>query len=272
MVLVNGVATDRLAVDDRGLHYGDGLFETLAILDGHAPLWSRHMARLHRGCRALGIVTPDTDALHDEVFHLCAGRPRAVLKLLITRGSGRRGYRPPEPAVPTRILMLGDWPAHPPAWHDEGVDVRTCDMRLSRNPVLAGHKHLNRLEQVLARAEWGDEFQEGLMLDIDGWVVEGTMSNLFVVKDGTLLTPPIEQCGVAGIMRGLVMETAQAIGIPCEERNLRREDLDRTEGMFLSNTLIGLWPLRSLDGRPTPRHGCVPVLRSAIHERHGVPQ
>lgn len=256
-ILVNGqpVAVVNLPISplDRGLHYGDGLFETLAVRSGRPCLWERHMARLARGCAALRISMPASAMLREEAAQLCAGVDRAVLKIVITRGAGGRGYRPqdrPEDGPATRVMALYPWPEYPNRFWKEGVRVRICRMRLGRNPQLAGLKHLNRLEQVLARAEWQDpEIAEGLMLDQEGYLVEGTQTNVFMVREGALLTPELSQCGVAGIMRGLVMERTRNLVLDCQERRLTLEDVWQVHELFVCNSIIGLWPVADVEGR-----------------------
>jgi len=266
MILVNGQPADHLPVTDRGLAYGDGLFETLAVRKGVALFWDRHMARLSEGCARLGLPMPDTGLLAREAHTILASGDQGALKLILTRGSGPRGYRAAPNPQCTRILM-GLEDARPPAdWQMQGVDVRICRTRLARNPALAGMKHLNRLEQVLARAEWQDEFQEGIMLDTEGHVVEGTMSNLFMIRDGQLATPLLDQCGVAGITRARVMEAARGLGIPVRECLLREAALHAAQGLFLTNTLIGLCPVRSLAGQPLPVPDRVRDLQQALAE------
>ncbi len=244
-MLIDGKDSDLIAADDRGLLYGDGLFETLAVHNGEPRLWPQHMARLTQGCARLGITPPAADLLHDEARSLCAGSGRAVLKIIVTRGSGGRGYRPPSPALPRRILSLHPWPDYPEHWSRQGINVRLCDTPLGASPRLAGLKHLNRLEQVLARAEWDDpEIAEGLMLDTAGGLVEGTMSNLFLVRDGRLRTPALERCGVAGVMRARVLELAAQGGIACEVSELGLADLQAADEVFVCNSVIGIWPVR----------------------------
>ncbi len=244
--LVNGAAGESLSLHDRGLHYGDGLFETIAVVNGAMPLWSRHMDRLQRDARRLGMSPPETSLLRDEAARLCAGARRAVLKIILTRGAGR-GYRFSPAMPPTRILYRYPWPDYPSCHAEYGVRARVCELRLGRNPRLAGIKHLNRLEQVLARSEWEDEnIAEGLLLDELGHVVEGTQSNLFVVRDGRLLTPALSYCGVAGVMRGLIMDEAPRLGIFCEEATLRLGDVLEADEVFFCNSLIGIWPVRAL--------------------------
>jgi len=247
-VLINGKPGDCVAATDRGLLYGDGLFETLAVVGGRPCLWPRHLERLELGCARLGISAPERACLARETARVIGGNQRGVLKIVVTRGSGGRGYRR-EPAAPSRrILQFFPPPDYPVAWSQTGVAIRFCATPLSANPVLAGIKHLNRLEQVLARAEWqASEIAEGLMADEQGRVVEGTMSNLFVVSSGELWTPPVDRSGVAGVMRALVLDIALRQGIPARVREIRRPDLERADALFLTNSLIGIWPVRKLE-------------------------
>lgn len=265
-VLVNGEPGDRVSVLDRGFQYGDGLFETIAVRSGEPERWERHMARLRLGCERLGIPFPDERLLRDEASRLCAGTARAVLKLVVTRGPSGRGYAPPTAPSPTRALMLSQPPLYPTAHSDQGVVVRVCAQRLSSSPRLAGIKHLNRLEQVLARAEWGDEYAEGLMLNARDEVVDGTMSNLFAVLDDVLVTPEIVDAGVAGIMRDIVLERAGALGIPCRVRPLPLAEARRARELFLTNSLIGIWPVRRLEALELRAGPVTRALQSAIGE------
>lgn len=246
-ILVNGKATDSLSALDRGLQYGDGLFETLRVSGGTPRHWERHMARLTRGCRRLGMPSPPVEQLAAEARQVCEGGQGGVLKIIVTRGGAGRGYRPPEAPTPSRIVARLPAPGYPASFGQDGVAVRVCDTRLGMNPALAGLKHLNRLEQVLARAEWqAPDIAEGLMCDTQGRVVEGTMSNVFAVRDGHLLTPELSQCGVAGITREVVLELAARLAIPARECSLEIEDLMQSQEMFLTNSLIGIWPVRRL--------------------------
>ncbi len=250
-VLVNGVATQTVGFSDRGLHYGDGLFETLALEAGQPLCWEQHMARLADGCQRLGLLPPSLALLREESLRVSAGLETGVLKLIVTRGSGGRGYRPPADAQPVRIVMAYPWPSYPAENSEVGVRVRICHTRLGRNPALAGIKHLNRLEQVLARNEWDDpSIAEGLMLDEAGQVLEGTMSNLFVVSRERLFTASLETAGVAGVMRRIIMESAPALGYRVTECTLSPEDLSTADELFLCNSLIGIWPVRELAGMP----------------------
>ena len=208
------------------------------------------MRRLRLGCERLRIPCPDTDQLLEEVSREIGSADRAVIKIIVTRGVGGRGYRPPETARPNRIVFRFPWPEFPQDAWNLGVQVRVCSTRLGINPALAGLKTLNRLEQVLARSEWGkSSIAEGLMLDPDGHVIEGTMSNLFVLRDESLITPDLSRCGTAGVMRELIIDTARARDLPVIVAEIDPAELLSADGLFLSNSLIGIWPISILSGR-----------------------
>ena len=243
-VLVNGASPGAIATTDRGLLYGDGLFETIACVENKPQLWQAHMQRLQAGCDRLGIGPIDTDLLREECMGLLEGVPRGILKVIITRGTGGRGYRSPENVTPTRIVQLHDWPDYPEFTYTEGISTIICKTRLGHNPSLAGMKHLNRLEQVMARREWNDEvIREGLMLDNNGHLIEGTMSNVFLVQEGGLLTPDLTQCGVAGIMRAHIMGLAVQENMATDVRAITVAELQQADEVFVCNSLIGIWPV-----------------------------
>jgi 4-amino-4-deoxychorismate lyase len=251
--LVNGEPSAQVPISDRGFQYGDGVFTTLRVCRSVPLFLDAHLSRLERDSARLRLPFPGREALIRETKLLCEERPEAVLKIQLTRGSGGRGYLPPESATGTRVLGSHPLPEYPPELQERGVEIRLCGIRLGINPSLAGLKHLNRLEQVLARAEWppGD-IREGLMLDAEGQVVEGTMSNLFLAKDGRLTTPRLDRCGVAGVMRGQVMAGLAQQGHPVEERRISLEDVRAADELFLTNSVIGLWPVRRFDGQDCP--------------------
>ncbi len=250
--LVNGVPAEVVCVNDRGLQYGDGLFETIAVRDGRPCRLDRHLSRLRDGSGRLGIAAPE-DELWSREIAAVAGAGDAVVKLVLTRGASERGYRPLPGGEPTRICRRFDWPRYERDWHAIGVRIRWCVTRLALQPALAGCKHLNRLEQVLARAEWNDaSVAEGLMLDMEGTVVSGTQSNLFLVQDGELLTAPIDRCGVRGVTRGAVLEQAGCEGVRVHERRLTPADLLAADEVFLTSTVIGAWPVVALQDRCWP--------------------
>lgn len=248
--LINGRPAVLLPVEDRGLAYGDGLFETLAVRAGRVRFLDRHLGRLEAGAGRLGFPVPDLPAIRSELLGLAAGQPRALLKLILTRGTGPRGYAPPAPAEPRRVIALYRSPVPAARPYRDGVRLRYCDTRIGHSPALAGMKTLNRLEQVLARAEWSDAtVAEGLMRDPDGHVVCGTMSNLFIVRAGVLCTPAVDRCGVAGVMRATVLAAAAVLALPVQEGCLRPEEVAEASEVFVTNSQIGLWPVAAIDGQ-----------------------
>jgi len=261
-VLVNGAVDDRIAVGDRGFQYGDGIFTTLRVERGVALFLAEHLERLQRDALRLGLPVPDRDLVASEVQRLARNAPQAIIKVILTRGAGGRGYRVPQDVKATRVVGVHPMPEHPSELCAEGVRVRVCRLRLGLQPALAGVKHLNRLEQVLARAEWRDEdVREGLLLDTEDQVVEGVMSNLFLVEGERLRTPLLDRCGVAGVMRGVVMRLASEAGLRVEEARITLADVDQAEELFLTNSVIGLWPVHQLEDR---RYGVGRVTRQLI--------
>lgn len=242
---VDGQPADALSLKDRGLAYGDGLFETIAVHGGQPILLDRHLTRLAEGCSRLAIAA-DIDRVRTELRAYAAAMGEGVLKLILTRGDGLRGYAP-DPAAQGRRILQGNPPAAYPAVHGEqGVRLFPCVTRLSNQPLLAGLKHLNRLEQVLARAEWRDgEHAEGLMLDQAGRVIEGVFSNLFLVRDGVLITPDLKRCGVAGVMRAELLFQAESLAIPTQITDISLEQLQWADEVFICNSVYGVWPVRA---------------------------
>ncbi len=250
-VLINGLKTNQIESNDRGLLYGDGLFETIQVLDGKLIFWDQHLARLLNGCDRLKIHRPDVNVLFTEARTLCDGVEKGVLKLIYTRGCGGRGYRFTEKIEPTRILQRHSWPEHPEHYKTAGVRIRLCETRLGHNTILAGLKHLNRLEQVLGRSEWQDDVDivEGLMADEQGNIIEGTMSNIFYVSDKTLITPDLSQCGIKGIIRELVIEYANVNNLQIVVKNVSLEELQNADEIFITNSIMGLWPVNAFNDR-----------------------
>lgn len=242
MILVNGTPQTHIEISNRGLQYGDGLFETITVDNGNAVFLSQHLARLNTACQRLAIPAPAPNTLHAEIEELCQHTDKAVLKIIITRGSGGRGYRQPDNIQATRILSLHPFPSYPDSYYQQGITARFCDTRLGLNPSLAGMKHLNRLEQVLARAEWTDDnIQEGIVLDINNKVIEGTMSNLFYSKNKQLYTADLSQAGIAGIIRALIMRHEHVI-----EHTYTTAELLSADELFVCNSVIGIWPIKQL--------------------------
>ncbi|WP_051234040.1 aminodeoxychorismate lyase [Halomonas halocynthiae] len=240
-------AEQRVPFDDRGLAYGDGLFETVLVRDGKAQLWDEHLSRLERGAEALCLAMPPRATL-DALPERC-GAGLSVLKLIVTRGSGGRGYR--LPAIASPRLRWQAQPFTPSSQRWQGVRVRHCELRLGLQPRLAGVKHLNRLENVLARSEWqDDEIAEGLLCDSEGRLTEATAMNLIWYRRGRWETPALLHCGVAGTLRAALLQETGLDGsqlTPLVEVEAKPGILAEVDALCLINSVQGVWPVLQLD-------------------------
>jgi 4-amino-4-deoxychorismate lyase len=246
---VNGVTGGTIDATDRGLAYGDGIFRTLRVARGVVLHWQRHYRKLTEDCAALGLRVPDEPVVLAEVSAACAGPGEHAVKIIVSRGSGARGYAYRGDETPTRIVLSEPLAERTALARGPGVAVRLCSTRLAPQTALAGVKHLNRLENVLARAEWSDpSIGEGLLRDTQGTVIGGTMSNVFLVKGGVLATPRLDRCGVSGVTRARVMEAAARHDVACTVSVIPWQEVLGAEEVFITNSLIGACPVRSLDG------------------------
>lgn len=247
MILVNGEPESRISVEDRGFNYGDGVFETMRIQDGEIPLLALHLARARGGCRRLGLGWPGEETLRAELEQVVGQRDRGVAKLVLSRGTGSRGYRPEAGSHPTRVIRSCALPPYPESNYSEGISAAVCATRLGRNPGLGGLKHLGRLEQVLASMEPATaDHAEGLMLDTRGNLIEGIRSNVFLLLDGVLTTPEVDQSGVAGVMRDVILQEAPSLDIPVGVREIPYGQSRHAGELFVCNSVFGIWGIRAV--------------------------
>ncbi len=247
MILINGACASTIPVMDRAVMYGDGVFRTMRMRLGQVKCWPQQYQKLRADCEALDIVCPTQPALEQDLQQLARDEPDCVVKIMVSRGEGGRGYAVPLAVSPTRMLLTAPEPQYPLEFWQAGVKLHLCELRLSHQPRLAGIKHLNRLENVLARREWDDaSIAEGLLLDAAGWVVEGTMSNLFMRVGQKLVTPDLSDCGVAGLQRDRVIKHAPTLGLTAEISRFTLAMLLQAEEIFVCNSVIGVWPVRQV--------------------------
>ena len=250
MIWINGEQQQQIAVSDRALHYGDGCFTTARLQQGNIALLEAHLQRLREATSALRINGVDWRILKEEMQVAAASGPQAegVLKVILTRGSGGRGYSAADCRQPTRIVMLSAAPGHYAALRETGVRLATSAIRLGINPQLAGIKHLNRLEQVLIRTELEQSgADEALVLDTEGKLVECCAANLFWRKENQLFTPALNGSGVNGIMRRHVIGLARRHGYLCQEVRALPETLGDADEVFITNALMPILPVASID-------------------------
>jgi len=262
-MLVNGEFGNLISIRDRGFLYGDGVFRTLRASGGQPLHWPLHYQKLQHDCTALGITCPDYACLSAELDSLLAEHPDAVFKIIVTRGLAARGYAPSQGAMPTHIWDVLPLPDYAESRIVQGATLRLCQLRLGHQPQLAGIKHLNRLENVLAAAECADA-DEGLLLDSGGSVIEGTRSNVFLVTQHRLITPELKLCGVAGVQRDRVMDYALRIGMAVEVRKVSLDELLAADEVFLSNSVFGLWPVAGFEQRRWADFKVALRLRAAL--------
>jgi 4-amino-4-deoxychorismate lyase len=254
--LLNGVPADAALAASRGLHYGDGVFRTLLKNEGQLVDLKLQFNKLEHDAQALGLDRPEAEVLQREAEAVSAGMAGAVVKILLLRGAGGRGYAPASRQA-ERLLLAYPPPSYPSSHWRDGITAFRCGLRLGRQPALAGIKHLNRLEQVLASRDWPEGATEGILCDERGSPICGTRSNLFWVQGGQLHTPALDGCGVAGMMRDKLLAAAAALGLAVRVETRPWARLMEADEAFVTNSLIGLWPLRSLEQRQWAGPGAV---------------
>lgn len=244
MFWVNGERSDTIALNDRSFHYGDGGFTTILTAHGNIQHWALHQARMEACLQALAIPFPDWTQVYTWLQTACLPDALAGLKLHISRGSGGRGYSPAGLDQPTITISHFAYPAHYMALRTQGVALGICEQRLGLNPLLAGHKHNNRLEQVLLKAEMDRAgYLDGVVLDIDDHLVETTMANLFWVHNCTLYTPQLDRAGVAGVARQQVLQWASCHDLPVMMGKMSLTALQQADEVFITNSILGVAPV-----------------------------
>lgn len=244
--LVNGEISTYISASNRGLNYGDGLFETLVVYNSQPRRWQAHMDRLGAGCERLGIDMPPQAVLLREVQTVSAGLAEAVVKIVLCRDGAARGYSPLQDTGSVRIVSAHQLPQNIEENAARGVKARVCDLRLAIQPALGGIKHLNRLEQVLASSEpCAEGVSEGIMLDREDYVISAISANIFLVIEDRLLTPRLDRCGVRGVLRGKILSACSG---RCEQRRIQVDLLYEADEVFLCNSVRGIVPVTAIDG------------------------
>jgi len=242
------------------------VFRTIKVVKGLPQHWPAHYQALVKDCSAIGIVCPSAEQFTHDFEQLFSIEDLAgVAKIIVTRGEGERGYNPPAITNPMRVMVKSNMPAYPQSYFSQGVTLHLCETKVGHQPRLAGVKHLNRLENVLARMEWHDPaIAEGLMLDIANNVIECTAANIFARFDDVLTTPKLNQCGVAGITRKQIMARAHTFNLKTKIETIDLKQLLSADEVIICNSLFGAWQVRQLNNKKWAKQDLATNLRRAL--------
>ena len=271
--IVNGSFDYAISPLDRGLAYGDGVFRTMVVHQGQPECWPQHYQKLVADCAAIKIVCPSAELLISDIQQLFSEEEitanlASVIKIIITRGEGERGYAPPAITNPLRVLIKTDMCTYPKSHFTEGVHLHVCKTTLAAQPLLAGVKHLNRLENVLARMEWTDpNITDGIMLDAHQHVIECTSANIFIRHGDSLTTPNLEQCGVAGITRQRILNLVHLIGLNVKVDSFQLDRLIAADEVFISNSLYGAFQVKSVQKKTWSSTSLAADIRTILKEK-----
>lgn len=275
--LINGVPADFLNINDRAIHYGDGLFETILCENNRLLYWKQHYHRLQASAVKLKMHCPDELLLLDDIKGLLKDIDNSdnnifSIKIIISRGNGERGYQFQKGNNVTRVVMLSALDPDCSSLITGSLvsgDLYVCEQQVSINENLAGLKHLNRLENVLARNEWrtspaNNKIIDGLMLNANHHVIEGSMSNLFMVKGNQLITPSLKQSGINGIMRDVIIDIARKKKIDTSIVKPSLEDCYAMDECFITNSLIGMKAINNIADHEYSSHSITNLLFSEL--------
>jgi 4-amino-4-deoxychorismate lyase len=248
--LINGSFDYAISPFDRGFAYGDGVFRTLVMRAGVPESWPLHYQKLVADCAAINIVCPSAELLMSDMQQLFTPDEVAIAKIIVTRGEGNRGYTPPAITAPMRVVTKSAMPEYPEDCFTDGVNLIVCETRLALQPKLAGIKHLNRLENVLARMEWNDpNIAAGILLDTNDNVIECTAANIFARFGDTLITPSLAQCGVAGITRQRILELAHTLSLKTKVETFNLGKLFAADEVIICNSIYDAWQVKSIQDK-----------------------
>jgi 4-amino-4-deoxychorismate lyase len=269
--LINGSFDATISPFDRGFAYGDGVFRTLVMRDGQPEHWPQHYQKLVADCAAINIVCPSAELLMSDLQQLFLPDDEvAVAKIIITRGEGNRGYTPPAITAPMRVVTKSPMPEYPETRFTDGVNLIVCETRLAAQPLLAGIKSLNRLENVLARMEWNEHtfndivIAEGILLDANDNVIECTAANIFARFSNTLITPSLTQCGIAGITRQRIIDLAHTLSLKTAIENFSLEKLLMADEVIICSSLYGAFQVKTVQEKAIKTGALAANIRAAL--------
>jgi 4-amino-4-deoxychorismate lyase len=267
--IVNGRLDAQVSPLDRGFSYGDGVFRTMRMTAGSVASWPIHYSKLVEDCNRIDIVCPSSDLLHADIQRLNDDEVAdAVIKIVVTRGEGTRGYALPALAQPNRVVIKSAYPQYPASNFSQGVSLHLCQLRLGHQPQLAGIKHLNRLENILARMEWNSSaYADGVLQDIHGNIIECTAANLFIRSGKDLVTPDLAMCGVAGITRQRILQLSEPLGLNVHIGRISMADMMSADEILICNSLYGAWQVIDFNQRQWLGQPLASTIRELLQEQ-----
>ncbi|WP_300175275.1 aminodeoxychorismate lyase [uncultured Aliivibrio sp.] len=248
MYWVNGVESETLPINDRSSQYGDGFFTTMKVDNGKIQLWSLHLERLISSAYCLGIRAPNWQHLENQVYAIAKKVVHGGIKILVSRGTGGRGYSP-EGCENTQVIVSDfDYPAHYEQWQEKGIELGVSTIKLGlSSPALAGMKHLNRLEQILIKKDISKtSYFDAVVLDLNNKVIETSIGNIFWIKGGRIFTPKLSFSGVEGVMKKHILQLAKEFQLELEEVSVELSELENADEVFITNALFEVVPVNMI--------------------------
>lgn len=243
--LINGTFK-KISPFDRAFQYGDGIFRTFVVENKKVLHWKHHYQKIVEDCLALKIIPPKEKDLLIDIDTLFKSNKKSVGKFIISRGNSERGYKFSEDIVHNRFLIKTEMPIYPKEYFEQGVNLFVCKQKLSTS-ILSGVKHLNRLENIIARQEWkGDYYFDGILLDQHGHVIECISCNIFMRIGNTIYTPKIKQVGIKGVTRGLIIKTSIKLGFKIKETTFKLDKLLQSDEVLITNSLFGVLQVKEI--------------------------
>lgn len=256
MYWVNGVESETLPINDRSTQYGDGFFTTMKVESGEIRLWPFHLERLVISAQRLGIASPNWEDIENQVHAIAKMISLGGIKILISRGAGGRGYSP-EGCDNTQVVISDfQYPAHYKQWQEKGIELGVSTVRLGlSSPLLAGMKHLNRLEQVLIKNDISKTaYLDAIVLDLNNHVIETSIGNLFWIKGDRIFTPKLSFSGVEGVMKKHIQQLAKEFQLELEEVSVALSELEKADEVFITNALFEIVPINAIVHQSFAQH------------------
>jgi 4-amino-4-deoxychorismate lyase len=266
--LINGSASKKISPYDRALQFGDGIFRTFVVKNKKPWHWAHHYKKIVVDCRAMKIKPPSEKILLSDIDRLFKTKQKSVGKFMITRGESERGYGFKSSITPNRFLIKTKMPSYPKAHFQSGVSLYICKLKLHPS-FLSGIKHLNRIENVMARSEWQDSrYADGILLNDQGHVIECVSSNLFMRKGHTIYTHPLKNIGVKGVTRDLILKILPQLGFKVKEIRFDLNKLLAADEVFITNSLFGVWQVKKIKNRSWQHQKLATILRDSLEALH----